>query len=51
MTTPSTAARYGVEAAREPKPKIMNCWMNEPPDLPVRVRYKWVVGSLSVKIR
>ena len=34
MTRPSTPARYGVEAAREPKPKIMNCWMKEPPDLP-----------------
>mmetsp|Transcript_20086 Transcript_20086/g.59649 ORF Transcript_20086/g.59649 Transcript_20086/m.59649 type:complete len:326 (-) Transcript_20086:810-1787(-) len=28
------APRYGVEAAREPKPMIMNCWMRAPPDLP-----------------
>eukprot|EP00878_Enallax_costatus_P024910 GHUV01026612.1.p1 GENE.GHUV01026612.1~~GHUV01026612.1.p1 ORF type:complete len:226 (+),score=39.81 GHUV01026612.1:359-1036(+) len=26
--------RYGVDAASEPKPMIMNCWIRAPPDLP-----------------
>lgn len=32
--TSSTPPRYGVEFASEPKVKIMNCWINAPPDFP-----------------
>lgn len=28
------APKYGVEVAKEPKPKIRNCWMRAPPDFP-----------------
>lgn len=28
------APRYGVEFARDPNVKIMNCWISAPPDFP-----------------
>jgi hypothetical protein len=32
--TSSMPPRYGVEFARDPNVRIMNCWISAPPDLP-----------------